>query len=150
MINIQSMSGVITNSSTEVFMLFDESHIKGITDTVNALLKVVDSDKTFDDLFEFRFNVDDYAMQLLYEEYEEYTLLQNLVFENYDQFSDYIHSLTMMELLDLASEFDSGLSDTSTRLLNGWAILAKTDNAREAAYLLSIIPNLFELDYCYG
>ena len=47
---IQSISDVITNSSTEVFIVIHYSDIEAIKNVVNAILRI-DSDLKFDDLF---------------------------------------------------------------------------------------------------
>lgn len=49
-IKIQSVSDVITNSSTEVFIVYNLSNIDSIKELVNAIL-AIDGNYTFDDLF---------------------------------------------------------------------------------------------------
>ena len=50
-IKIQSITDVITNSSTSVFTIYTKNDIKTIKSIVNALL-AVNGDSTFDDLFD--------------------------------------------------------------------------------------------------
>ena len=51
-LKIQSISDIITNSSTEVFMVYDNDSIKNIKELVNAVLSINKDNKyTFDDLF---------------------------------------------------------------------------------------------------
>ena len=51
-IKIQSVSEVITNSSTEIYTVWNSRDIKEtIIDMVNSLLSIGQSDLTFDDLF---------------------------------------------------------------------------------------------------
>lgn len=52
-IKIQSVSDVITNSSTEIYVEATEYTLNGIRNIVNSILKSVDSEYTADDLFEF-------------------------------------------------------------------------------------------------
>lgn len=52
-IKIQSVSDVITNSSTEIYVEATEYTLNGIKNIVNSILKAVNSEYTADDLFEF-------------------------------------------------------------------------------------------------
>ena len=52
-IKIQSVSDVITNSSTEIYVEATEHTLNGIKNIVNSILKSVNSEYTADDLFEF-------------------------------------------------------------------------------------------------
>lgn len=52
-IKIQSVSDVITNSSTEIYVEATEYTLDGIKNIVNSILKSVNSEYTADDLFEF-------------------------------------------------------------------------------------------------
>lgn len=50
-INIQSVSDLITNSSSEVYLRLSCTAVEDFKDIVNAILKVGGSDKTCDDFF---------------------------------------------------------------------------------------------------
>ena len=50
-LKIQSISDVITNSSTEIYTIYTKNDITTIKNIVNALL-AVNGDSTFDDLFD--------------------------------------------------------------------------------------------------
>ena len=63
---IQSISDVITNSSTEVFIVIHYSDIEAIKNIVNAILRI-DSDLKFDDLFEASFEVEEYALEHIFD-----------------------------------------------------------------------------------
>lgn len=52
-IKIQSISDVITNSSTEIYVEATEHTLNGIKNIVNSILKSVNSEYTADNLFEF-------------------------------------------------------------------------------------------------
>lgn len=56
---IQSISDIITNSSTEVFMVYDESAFKRIKEIVNAILESTGFEQRFDDLFEIKVTDED-------------------------------------------------------------------------------------------
>lgn len=67
-IKIQSVSDVITNSSTEIYVEATEHTLNGIKNIVNSILKAVNSEYTADDLFEFSLGDkdDDYPYQRNY------------------------------------------------------------------------------------
>lgn len=64
-IKIQSISDIITNSSTEVFTVYSRSDLNTVKDIVNAIL-AIDGRYTFDDLFTIHMSIDDYAIEDLY------------------------------------------------------------------------------------
>lgn len=68
-IKIQSVSDVITNSSTEIYVEATEYTLNGIKNIVNSILKSVNSEYTADDLFEFSLediDTDDYPYKRNY------------------------------------------------------------------------------------
>lgn len=64
--NLHSFVDVITNSSTMVYISADKSSIDSVKNFINKILKISNSDKTADDLFEFEVQYDKY----LKEDYE--------------------------------------------------------------------------------
>jgi hypothetical protein len=52
-INLHSVVDVITNSSTQIYVQFDESALNTLKDLANAFLKIGNSGYTSDDLFTF-------------------------------------------------------------------------------------------------
>lgn len=72
---IKSITDVITNSSTEVFTIYDENGIKSLKELINTILSVAYSTSNvkeklyFDDLFDVKFSIEyDYIS----DEIEEY------------------------------------------------------------------------------
>lgn len=59
MVKIQSISDIITNSSSEVFVIYDQNGIDTIKTLVNSILKLSKSEYSCDDLFDFEFIWDD-------------------------------------------------------------------------------------------
>lgn len=51
MINLQSISDLITNSSSEVYLCLDYNAVENFKEIINTVLKVGGSDKTCEDLF---------------------------------------------------------------------------------------------------
>lgn len=64
---IKSLTDVITNSSTEVFTIYNKGAINKIKEMVNSILALSDttSNLTFDDLFEFDYCFDIYEIEEL-------------------------------------------------------------------------------------
>lgn len=120
-IMIQSMSDVITNSSTEVFMVYDSSAFDNIKKLVNAILELGGATERFDDLFEIKATVSSYFV----EEYPEY------------------ESLSEEEILAKATEIDEDKYD-GYPFVNGYEVTAKTPKGEELARLLSDMDNIFE------
>lgn len=125
-VKIQSVSDIITNSSTEVFMIYDEAAFKSIKELVNAILALGNNDKTFDDLFEIKASVSEY----FFEEYPEY--------EGKDE----------NEILEKAREADKWKDGYP--YVNGYEVIAKDPSDANAAKILSNIDNIFDTyaQYC--
>lgn len=86
---IQSVSDIITNSSTEVFMVYDESAFKSIKEIVNAILESTGFEQRFDDLFEIKAIVsegfvDDYPDYKGYPEDQIIEAARRIDEDNYD------------------------------------------------------------------
>ena len=93
-IKIQSISDIITNSSTEVFTIYDSKDIDTIKGIVNALL-AVNGNTTFDDLFDIKMHISDTVYEYLWQDSEE---LQT-EFPDEDKFYDYLDTLSNKELV---------------------------------------------------
>lgn len=65
---VQSITDVVTNSSSEIFTVYSEASMEQVKEVVNAILKLGTSGNTFDDLFECELIVDPDAK----EEYNQY------------------------------------------------------------------------------
>lgn len=65
--NIKSLTDVITNSSTEVFTIYNKGAINKVKEMVNSILALSDttSNLTFDDLFEVDYCFDIYEIEEL-------------------------------------------------------------------------------------
>ena len=69
-IKIQSISDVVTNSSTEVFIRFNQGNKQDIKNIVDALL-AIGSNYRFDDLFTIEMCINRYLAWNMYNNYEE-------------------------------------------------------------------------------
>lgn len=119
-IKIQSVSDIITNSSTEVFMVYDNSAFKNIKELVNAILALAGSNQTFDDLFEIKACVSEYFL----DEYPEYA------------------GLTENEILERARMIDKDNYD-SYPYVNHYEVVAKDVKNDNTAKILSQIDEIF-------
>lgn len=119
-IKIQSVSDIITNSSTEVFMVYDDSAFKNIKELVNAILALAGSDQTFDDLFEIKAGVDEYFI----EQHPEYA------------------NLPEDALIEKAREIDSERYD-GYPYISYYKVTAKEAKNTATAKILSKIDEIF-------
>lgn len=100
-IKIQSVSDIITNSSSEVFMVYDVDGLERIKELVNAVLSLNENNTyTFDDLFTIEANLE---VEEFLAEYPDFAGLgyEDLLHEAYlideDNYGSYpwVHSYTV-------------------------------------------------------
>ena len=120
-IKVQSASDIITNSSSEVFMVYDSHAFKNIKELVNAILAATGYEHTFDDMFEIKANV------------SEDFLCEN---PEYAGLSD-------EEILSRAYEHDNDRYD-GWPVVNSYTVTAKDEKYKDAAKMLSQIDGIFE------
>lgn len=125
-IKIQSISDIITNSSSEIFTIYRRKDFENIREIVNELLKLAGSDKTFDDLFELKISTT--------EEAEE----------------DYVNSGSDQDFIDWCIDRNPCIDiDCNDSYIVSYTIVAKSDEAKSVADKLSNLDNLFEHVYVY-
>lgn len=125
-IKIQSISDIITNSSSEIFTIYRRKDFENIREIVNELLKLAGSDKTFDDLFELKISTT--------EEAEE----------------DYVNSGSDQDFIDWCIDRNPCIDiDCNDSYIVSYTIVAKSDEAKSVADKLSNLNNLFEHVYVY-
>lgn len=127
---VQSVSDIITNSSSEVFMVYSDQSFKQIKELVNAILAINGENKyTFDDLFEVEANMD---KEWFLEQYPEY-----------DGLSD-------EELLEKARQHDEENYGDGYPYVNGYVVTAKNVAHDDIATKLSLLDKIFEsyVAYC--
>lgn len=142
---INSITDVITNSSTSVFVVHKESDIDSIKELVNAVLSI-NGNYTFDDLFEISLELDQYTIDRYLDDLsEEFDDLKN------DNDWDKILGSYSKEKL-------SKLTDELWELIdNDWCwkgspyeyikVIAKNSEHKHVADLISKIDNIFDIDY---
>ena len=127
---IQSISDIITNSSTEVFMVYDKRAFDDIKDLVNAILNInKDNEYTFDDLFEIKESFDKEEFLYQYPQYK---------------------SLKDDEIIEKAHKIDDENYGEGYPYVNGYIVKAKNPKNNEVAEKLSNINRIFEtyVSYC--
>ena len=142
-IKIQSMTDVITNSSTSVFCVYEPENLTTIKNLVNSILAIT-GEYTFDDLFDIKFSCDFSCIDYFLKEEKGIP---------YKEQSDFMKSLTKEELwniLEDASEFE-GHTYYESDLYSGIEVTVKpeidSEKAEKAAELISQIDSIFDLDY---
>ena len=121
-INIQSISDIITNSSTEVYTIYSIRDKQSIKEIVNALLSV-NGDLRFDDLFNIGMMVSEWAAETLWEESPE---IQEQ-FPTLNDFDNYLAKLTDDELENYADKYENlGIWDARP-FYDGYFVSVKDD-----------------------
>lgn len=144
-IKIQSVSDVITNSSTEVFIVYNLSNIDSIKELVNAIL-AIDGNYTFDDLFNIEMKIsEDFAWSMVYE--WEYYFDEKCPYENWKEFYKHLCTLSKQEL----DEYDQ-LTENPRSIYKGYSVSLKegienSDKLQKAIKAIQGIDSIFSIDY---
>jgi hypothetical protein len=89
-IRIHSFSDVITNSSEMLYIAISDKGVKSLKELINFILRKAGSDKTADDLFTFRSDIDeDYYNEIWEHIIDNDELIPEDVYEQYDSLSTY-------------------------------------------------------------
>lgn len=162
---IKSLTDVITNSSTEVFTIYNKGAINKVKEMVNSILALSDdtSNLTFDDLFEIDYCLNNYKKEELIINLVEKLKERGLK----EQAEDIKATVTTEEelweyskqnniydtVIKIIEKFDDGYNDY--RIVDGIRIKAKNnpnvDKAKldKAVDMLNNIDNIFEQYACY-
>ena len=151
-IKVQSISDVITNSSTEVFIVYDSNNIDSIKHVVNAILSI-DGHYTFDDLFTIKMNVAEYVIDDVYNDWEDY-FPNDPKPESIDDFWEFINALPQEELDKYVSIWEGGQTYywESYPFYEGYSVsikegIEKTDKLQKAVDAIRSLDTIFSLDY---
>ena len=98
-IKIQSITDVITNSSSSVYTIYYQSDKNSVKHIFNTILSL-NSDLTFDDLFEIKMKLDYDSIEYFYN-HSEY----DKTFKDVDDFINYLELLTDKDLHKYEHEF---------------------------------------------
>lgn len=145
MLIINSITDVITNSSTSVFVVHKESDIDSIKELVNAVLSI-NGNYTFDDLFEISLELDQYTIERYLDDLSE-------------EFGDLKNDNDWDKILgSYSKEKLSKLTDELWELIDNdyyWKgspyeyikVIAKNSEHKHVADLISRIDTIFDIDY---
>lgn len=149
-INIQSISDIITNSSTEVFTMYNSSDVNTIKNIVNAIL-ALNSDITFDDLFKIEMHISEIVFQYLWENSEQ---IQK-EFPNEEEFYDYLEALPLEKL----SRYEKIWSDVYPcesyySFYDGYTVslkegIEKSELYQQAVKAINTFDSIFDHEVCY-
>ena len=147
---INSMTDVITNSSTSVFVVYAESNIDSIKELVNSIL-AIDGRYTFDDLFnislEFNYDIIERYAEQLSEEFSEFAQ-DNADYEKIlNSFDEEKKSRLADELWDFIN-YDYEYCNKSPYDYISVTIKKDSPEIEKAAELISNIDRIFDIDYC--
>ena len=150
-ITIQSISDIITNSSTEVYTIYTKNDIKTIKSIVNALL-AVNGDSTFDDLFDIELIINDSVFEYLWNDSTE---LQK-EYPNEDDFNKYLETCTNQKDLD---RFEDIWYDTRWEyyisFYDGYSVtlkpgIEKTEKLEQAISAIQTLDSIFNHEVSYS
>jgi hypothetical protein len=151
---IQSISDIITNSSTEVFVVYDSSNIKSIKDLVNTILSI-DGHYTFDDLFTIKMNPNDNVVDEMYNSWEDF-FPNDPKPESLDDYWEFLDALPQEELNKIEKVWDNCRDhcyyyDTYS-FYEGYSVsikegIEKTDKLQRAVDAIRSLDSIFDIDY---
>lgn len=146
-IKIQSISDIITNSSTEVFTIYTTRNKDDIKNLVNAIL-AINSKYTFDDLFTIHMEIDPYIADVIYDNYEEISTK----FKDSDEFIKYLETLSDKDLRPYEQMIYELWEYSSRPLYSGIYIelkegLTGSETLSKAITAINNIAFIFEHDY---
>lgn len=162
---IKSLTDVITNSSTEVFTIYNKGAINKVKEMVNSILALSDatSNLTFDDLFEVDYCLNNYKKEELIinlvEKLKERGLKEHAeaikaTVTTEEELWDYSKQNNIYDtVIKIIEKFDDGYNDY--RIVDGIRIEAKNnpnvDKAKldKAVEMLNNIDHIFEQYACY-
>lgn len=156
-INIQSISDLITNSSTEAFVVYDEGNVEDIKNLVNAILSLLDPSKTFDDYFTIEMQVNYDALNDIFDElcaneelYDSYPELKEYnTIEDYQDQDKYLRSLSTKTIDNYFYYYNDNTYDNYKYQYEGFLISAKVDNPiiQKVARVINNVDQIFNVDY---
>lgn len=156
-IKIQSISDVITNSSTEVFVVYDSGNIKSIKDLVDTILSI-DGHYTFDDLFTIKMNPNDNVVDEMYNSWEDF-FPNDPKPKSLDNYWEFLDALSQEELNKIEDAWDNCRDhcyyyDTQS-FYEGYSVsikegIEKTDKLQRAVDAIRSLDSIFDIDYSMG
>lgn len=149
-IKIQSITDIITNSSTEVYTIYTKNDIKTIKSIVNALL-AINGDSTFDDLFDIKLLINEDVVQYLWDNSKE---LQK-EYPNEKDFYKYLKTCTNQNDLDRFEDiwYDDPWHSCPS-FYDGYSVtlkpgIEKTEKLEQAIKAIQTLDSIFDYEISY-
>lgn len=157
---IKSLTDVITNSSTEVFTIYNDDAINRIKNLVNSILALSDntSNLTFDDIFDIDYHldfcyddekIDDIAEKLAEEGYKEDAVAIKTTVKTEEDLQNYAKQHNIYDVvIKIMQDIDDYTYDY--RMIDGISIKPKDnpnvdkEKLNNAVILLNNIDNIFD------
>ena len=144
-VRIQSISDVITNSSTEVFIVYDSSNIDSIKQIINAILSI-DGHYTFDDLFTINMNVDECILEDMWYEWDYYFKTPKPEM-SFDDFYKHVNTLPLEELKIYEEAWGWHKPFFEGYSVNIKEGVEKTDKLQRAVDAIRSLDTIFGIEY---
>lgn len=150
-IKIQSVSDIITNSSTEVYTIYTKNDIKTIKSIVDALL-AVNGDLTFDDLFDIKLFINTAVFEYLWED----SLELQQEYPNAKDFYKYLETCENQKDLDrFENIWYSTRWDYYISFYDGYSVtlkpgIEKTEKLEQAIKAIHTLDRIFDHEISYG
>lgn len=148
-IKLQSLTDVITNSSTSIYTMYNIRDKETIKNLVNAIL-AIEGKYTFDDLFEIGFTVNSWILEDIYDRDES---LQEQ-YSTFGAFEDYISTLSDEELIEWDDVAKDSTYDPICLFDGFWVSVKKdvkeTEILKKAAQAIQTIDNIFTYEASFG
>lgn len=151
-IKVQSISDVITNSSTEIYTIYTKNDVKTIKEIVSALL-AVNGDSTFDDLFDIELLINDSVFEYLWDDSQD-------IQEEYpdkDKFYEYLGNCKDPDELDRFEDiwYDIHSYDWCSSFYDGYSVMLKpgiekTEKLEQAIKAIHTLDCIFSHEISYG
>lgn len=157
-INIQSISDLITNSSSEAFIVYDKGNIASIKELIDSVLSLLDPSKTFDDYFEIEMHINYSGLEDIFDRYcdkedlyEDYPELKKYSLLDNSKQSKYLESLSTEVIKKYFDLYNDKSYDRFYYMYEGFSISAKINDpiVEKAAAVVNRIDCIFDVDYSY-
>ena len=156
---IKTLTDVITNSSTEIFTIYNKEAVNKIKQMVNSILALSDttSNLTFDDLFEVDYRLYDYGTgelilnlveKLKEKGYIEHAEAIKATVTTEEELWDYSKQNNIYDtVIEIIEKFDDGYNDY--RIVDGIRIKAKNNPNVDKAKLDKAVEMLNNIDHIF-
>ncbi len=154
-INIQSISDLITNSSSEAFVVYDKGNVASIKELIDSVLSLLDPSKTFDDYFEIEMHINYADLEDIFDTccrkedlYEDYPELKKYNLLDSSKQSKYLESLSTEVIKKYFDLYNDKSYDRFYYMYEGFSISAKIKDpiVEKVAAVINRVDCIFDVD----